>query len=496
MIKVAAYCRVSTDSTDQSNSFDAQQRYFRNYIEANKDWELYEIYADEGITGTSTRKRTQFNQMIRDAYAGMFSLIVTKEVSRFSRNILDTISYTRELRSIGVGVYFATDRIHTMDPESEMLLSLLASMAQEESRKTSTRVTWGQTRQMERGVVFGPSLLGYWVNEGALTINRDEAWIVRLIFHKYAVEQTGITEIARYLTSKGCHTHTGSTRWQPGTVAKILKNEKYVGDLIQKKTYTPDYLTHEKRKNKGEVPTVEHSNHHEPIISREIWNLTQQRLAQNRKQKNADWGHSNRYVFSGKIRCGECGKVFVCRTKYLNDGKKVRRWSCRGAVCGGTDVCSIGKLIRDDDAMHMVKTAIESLQLDIDALAHSIYYLTKTSNTPEHRQVEQNIARMMKKKKRMLDSYFSGNISMDDMILLKGQYEAQITSLQQLMLPKDDANIINSSSAESVIKRILMGEETSEVFYKTLLDSLTVFKDGRLELRLNGLTNIFVFSYR
>ena len=161
MIKVASYCRVSTDHEDQANSFAAQQRYFKEYIHRQPDWELYGIYADEGITGTSTKKRAQFNRMIHDAYSGKFQLILTKEVSRFSRNILDTISYTRELKALGVGVLFVNDGINTLEPDAELRLSIMASIAQEESRKTSSRVKWGQTRQMERGVVFGRSMLGY-----------------------------------------------------------------------------------------------------------------------------------------------------------------------------------------------------------------------------------------------------------------------------------------------------------------------------------------------
>ena len=188
MIQVASYCRVSTDKDDQANSFESQQRYFKEYIDRQPDWELYRVYADEGITGTSTKKRVQFNRMISDAKMGKFKLIITKEVSRFSRNILDTIQFTRELRAIGVGVLFMNDGISTLEPDAELRLSIMGSIAQEESRKTSSRVKWGQTRQMERGVVFGRSMLGYDVKDGKMTINPDGAEIVRLIFHKYAVE--------------------------------------------------------------------------------------------------------------------------------------------------------------------------------------------------------------------------------------------------------------------------------------------------------------------
>ena len=254
MIRVAAYCRVSTE--DQANSFEAQQRYFREYIQSQQGWELYEIYADEGITGTSTKKRIQFYRMIQDAYEGKFHLIITKEVSRFSRNVLDTISYTRELKAIGVGVIFAADRINTLDPEAEMLLSLLASLAQEESRRTSNRVVWGQTRQMEKGVVFGRSLLGYDVKNGVLTVNKEGAEIVRLIFHQYTIEQVSASKISQHLNCKGYYTYRKKREWTSNGVLKILNNEKYVGDLVQKKTYTPDFLTHTKRTNKGEVPFV------------------------------------------------------------------------------------------------------------------------------------------------------------------------------------------------------------------------------------------------
>ena len=203
MIQVASYCRVSTDKDDQANSFESQQRYFREYIQRHPDWTLYKVYADEGITGTSTKKRTQFNRMINDACEGKFALIVTKEVSRFSRNILDTISYTRELRAMGVAVEFVMDGINTMNPEAELHLSIMASLAQEESRKTSSRVVWGQTRQMERGIVFGQSMLGYDVKDGKISVNPEGAELVKLIFHKYAIEQVGTTEIARFLTKKG-----------------------------------------------------------------------------------------------------------------------------------------------------------------------------------------------------------------------------------------------------------------------------------------------------
>ena len=506
MIKVAGYCRVSTDKDDQVNSFEAQKRYFREYIENHPDWELYEMYADEGITGTTTKKRTQFNRMIADAYEGRFQMIITKEVSRFSRNILDTIAYTRELRAIGIGVIFATDRINTLEPEAEMLLSYLASMAQEESRRTSTRVVWGQTRQMERGIVFGRSLLGYDVKDGVLSVNQTGAQIVRLIFHKYALEQMGTCQIARYLTAHGYQTNRGSTEWKPGSIIKILNNEKYVGDLIQKKTYTPDFLTHAKKTNKGQVPFVTIEDHHEGIVSREVWDLAQERLRLNNKHEKGG-SHSSRYVFSGKIKCGECGSTFVGRFKYRKDGTRIRRWSCSKAASGGRAACAVGKLLRDDDAMQMFRAALMSLQMYAASVIHHVTELAleairdgETGAGDDPKRLELDIEQIQGKKEAVMDSYFSGDIPKSDMLAMNRRYDLQIEDLLQRKLAAERRRRENRdteslrAALRSEVAGILTGGIMSDVFCKTMLESLTVFHDRHMELRLRFLPMAFRFS--
>ncbi len=505
MIQVASYCRVSTDKQDQANSFETQQKYFREYIQHEPNWELYEVYADEGISGTSTKRRTQFNRMINDAYEGKFQLILTKEVSRFSRNILDTISYTRELKSIGVGVIFVTDRINTLDPEAEMLLSFLASLAQEESRRTSDRVVWGQTRQMEKGVVFGPSLLGYDVKDGKIAVNPEGAEIVRLIFQKYAVERISTSEIANYLTKAGYRTYRG-TQWKPNSIIKILKNEKYVGDLVQKKSYTPDYLTHEKRKNMGQVPLIRFDNHHEPIIEREIWNLAQELLRKNNKRRDTNTGHSNRYVFSGKIKCGECGASFVGRFKYLKDGTRIRRWSCAIAARAGLAACDVGKLIRDDDAVQMLKTALKKLKIDRGSIANNVAVLAfnailtgkiNSAQNPERLRIE--ISRIQKKKESVMDSYFSQELSKEDMLVMKERYASEIATLRLRLEEAEQFRTEQNKDSDlkttivSEVASILAGEIESEMLYKIILHKITIFKDRHIELRMNHLNQVFLF---
>ncbi|WP_167957044.1 recombinase family protein [Anaerosporobacter faecicola] len=337
-IQIAAYCRVSTEKEDQANSFDSQQRYFLEYIERREGDSLYKIYADEGLSGTSTKKRRAFNQMIEDAMEGRFQLIITKEISRFARNTLDSIYYTRELKRHGVGIIFLNDGIHTMDSDGELRLTILASIAQEESRRTSQRVKWGQKRRMEQGVVFGRSMLGYDVKEGSMKINEAGAGVVRRIFDKCLLEGKGTYVIARELTEEGIPSMQGNG-WSSSVILRILRNEKYCGDLLQKKTYTPDYLTHEKRYNHGQEEYVMIPDHHEPIIDRQTFQKVQEILdarSTKRKGKEQALRYSNCYVLSGKIRCLYCNRTYTARSRIRKDGSEYLVWRCahkKGYVC-------------------------------------------------------------------------------------------------------------------------------------------------------------------
>lgn len=499
MIHVAAYCRISTDKEDQANSYVSQQHYFRDYIDQNPEWELYQIYADEGITGTSTQNRRQFNQMMNDARAGCFQLIITKEVSRFSRNILDTILYTRELKSIGVGVYFMTQNLNSMDPESEMLLTIMATLAQEESRRTSVRVKWGQARQMERGVVFGTSLLGYDVKNGRIGINPKEAELVRLIFYKYGIEKKGASTIAHELMQEGYRTRSGGQKWYPAQILRILKNEKYIGDLVQKKTITPDYLSHRRTKNTVEEDMIVIRNHHEAIISRSLWETAQrERIGRNKHRKVVP--RAGRYLFSGKIKCGECGQNFVCRYKYQKK-EPIKRWRCYAASAKDDSHCSIGILLRDDDARIMLKTAIQGLKYNREEIVSETVSLikkaiaaTKSDQADDIRRLEHAIGQITVKKNAVLDSYFSGEISLVEMKEIKEEYDTEFTRLkQQLELLEKNAGIQRIQFRDS-IENLLDGGTESDCLYQCILESMTVFKNGTIYLRLCHLQQIWNFS--
>ena len=515
MIKVASYCRVSTDKDDQANSFESQQRYFRAYIDRQPEWELYQVYADEGITGTSTKKRAAFNQMIADARMGKFELILTKEVSRFSRNILDTIAYTRELKALGVGVLFLNDGINTLEPDAELRLSIMGSIAQEESRKTSSRVKWGQTRRMEQGVVFGRSLLGYDVKDGRLTVNPEGAELVRLIFHKYGVEKKGTTVIARELREAGYRTHRGGIRWNGSCIVKLLKNEKYVGYLIQKKTITPDYLTHAKKANHGEEELVIIRDHHPPIIDRELWDVVQEELKKRNRNGALGAGHSNRYIFSGKIKCGECGASFVSRQRKRKDGSLSRRWSCYSAVNeGGIHVdpqgnrvgCDVRMALRDEVAMDMLRQALRTLRLDSGGLIDSVTAIAleairagEQSGGERRESLELRLEQLNRKREAALDAFFSRDITREEMRRMTGRYDREAAELRERLArtgARSESSCEKAALRDDIRRRVaglVNGEGDSEIFCKTILDHMVVYRDQRVEVRLNLLPQTWCF---
>ena len=505
MIYVAAYCRVSTDNEDQANSFESQKSYFEEYINRNPDWELYEIYADEGLSGTNTKKRKAFNKMIADAHLGRFNMIITKEVSRFARNTVDTLQYTRELKALNIGVYFALDNIDTLAPDGELRLTIMASLAQEESRKTSERVKWGQKRQMEKGVVFGRDMLGYNVVNGVLYINEEGAQIVRLIFHKYVYEKKGTATIARELREAGYKTITGNAIWTNTVILKVLRNEKYCGDLIQKKTITPDYLTHQKKYNHGEEDFVILRNHHEPIVSREIWDMAQAELDRRTPSEEIKLRHSNRYPLSGKIRCGCCGNSFVARSKKRKDGSRYKAWHCLEATrhglpkidpAGNKIGCGVNCQIRDEDFMLAVQKVIESLEVNKKVVLDGICDVLKTvfkSTRDQHidkDSIKNKMDNITSKSEKLLDLYLTEDLTKEQYREKKESYEKELLQLKELLSKIDQSdNNYDIEQAISDIKKylsdVLYGKKQDETFYKTIIDKIVVYDRRHFDIYLN-----------
>ena len=324
--KVAAYARVSTEQDEQLNSYEAQVNYYTHYIQANPAWDFAGIYADEGITGTNTRLRDGFNRMIADAKDGKIDIILTKSISRFARNTVDTLNTVRELQQLGVEVRFEKENINTLDKQSEVLLTIMSSLAQEESRSISENVRWGQQRSMQSGKIqmAYSSFLGYRKGEdGKPEIVPEEAGIVRDIYAWY-LDGMSQNQIAQKLTEQGIPTPRGNRVWRVSTVRSILSNEKYKGDCIRQKTYTENYLDKKVKKNNGEVDQYYIHNSHPAIIDEKTFGLVQERLS-GRGNNSANGTH---YTFSGKVFCECCGQSF--RRKGFSDNRKTRKpfWYC------------------------------------------------------------------------------------------------------------------------------------------------------------------------
>lgn len=285
--RVAVYVRVSTDNIQQTSSYELQKNYYEDMVSRNPNWTLVEIYADEGISGTSLNKRDAFNRMIQDCMAGMIDMIITKSVSRFARNIVDCVTIVRQLKAQrpSIGVFFETEHIFTLQDNSEMSLNFTATMAQEESHVKSSIMNASIEMRFSHGIVLTPVLLGYdHDDEKKLTINEDEAKIVRLIFFLYLSGYT-CQNIADTLTELGCETKRGNTVWSAGSILQILRNERYCGDVLTRKTYTPSYLDHKSRKNMGDRTQHRWKDRHDPIISRDDF-IAVQHLINNAKYGN------------------------------------------------------------------------------------------------------------------------------------------------------------------------------------------------------------------
>lgn len=337
-LRVAAYARVSTDEAEQLNSYNVQCEYYTTYIQGKPEWEFVGLYADEGITGTSAKRRKEFQRLIKDALDDKIDLILVKSVSRFARNTVDSLQTVRSLRDKGVRVFFEKENIDSMDAKCDMILSIYSSLAEEESRSISTNIRWAHQKKVERGeVVFNfKNLYGYTQDEEKnVTIKIQEAEVVREIYHKYLIGYS-LGSIIRELKETGIKSPMGGKKWSSSTVKRILENEKYIGDVILQKTYKRDFLTQRRVLNTGQAPQKYVENNHPAIIDKLTWEAVQAEMERRNSLRSAGLGkgrYDMRYAFSGVIECGECGAGFR-RHNYTNDKKVEPTWVCKQHIKG------------------------------------------------------------------------------------------------------------------------------------------------------------------
>lgn len=516
-LRVAAYARVSTDKDDQANSFESQVKYFTEFIEKQENWQLVKIYSDDGISGTSTHKRDGFNDMIDDVMSGKIDFIVTKEVSRFARNTVDTLQVTRNLKEMGVGVYFMLDNINTLDKDGELRLTLMASLAQEESRKTSERVKWGQKRQMEKGVVFGRNLLGYQVKEGKLYLVEEEAEIVKLIFHKYLNEGKGTHIIARELKEEGIKPYDPDGRakyksdWSNTQILRVLRNEKYVGDLCQKKTYTKNYLDHKKRYNRGQEEMIYIENHHPEIaiISREMWDATQKELERRTTTAEQKSKHSNRYWASGKIYCGVCGERFVNKIKKTSVGSS-RAWNClnhvkaaafRNAECSMSEWASDRSL--KNIVLHILNVLVDNKEELKQEIIKDIADLSIEDKTKSIDKLQSKIDKLEQNKLKLIDIRLADEIKQADFLIKQKEIEdniskiyAELDKLKELENIKERQQDRMYSIIAEIDRVLTLKAEDLDHLLGTVTQTITVYENHTVVVRLKDIPFNFRVVYK
>lgn len=368
--KVCGYARVSTDHDDQENSYNAQVDYYTNYIKSHADWEFVGIYTDEGISGTSTKRREGFKKMVADALAGKVSLIITKSASRFARNTVDSLSTIRKLKEHGVEVYFEKENIWTFDGKGELLITIMSSLAQEESRSISENTTWGQRKRFADGKVCVPfkRFLGYDRGpNGELVVNREQAKTVKLIYGLFLEGYTPHS-IAVELTKRGLKTPGGKDLWSRSTVLSILSNEKYKGDAILQKTYCTDFLTKKFVKNDGsEIPKYYVQDDHEAIISADVFDEVQTEIERRKQGKGR---YSGVGIFSSKLKCGECGGWYGAKVWHSTDKYRRVVYQCNNKF-KGENKCGTPHLTEEEIKTAFVK-AVNRLVAERDEVIATI----------------------------------------------------------------------------------------------------------------------------
>ena len=485
-LKVAAYCRVSTDSDEQASSYEVQVEHYTQFIQKNSGWELAGIFADDGISGCNTKKRSKFNRMIEECMAGKIDMIITKSISRFARNTLDCLKYIRELKEKNIPVFFEKENINTMDSKGEVLLTIMASLAQQESQSLSQNIKLGLQYRYQNGEVQvnHNRFLGYTKDEeGHLIIEPAEAEVVKRIYREY-LEGGSLLQIARGLEADGILTAAGKAKWRPETLKKILQNEKYIGDALLQKTYTVDFLSKKRVKNNGIVPQYYVENSHEPIIPRDLYMQVQEEMIRRANlHSGAKWKkrvYSSKYALSSIVFCSKCGDIFR-RIAWNNRGKHSTVWRCCTRVEHGPKKCD-APTIQESDLQDAVVKAINLTLCNrdsmMDVLQENIEAVIRQEEETSAEGINAKLEELQKELLRLANS--------------KKDYNSVADEIDRLRELKQEA-LTESAEREGVKKRIaemreFLDNQTTEILeydeqlVRRLIEKVTVY-DERFEVQ-------------
>ena len=479
-LRVAAYCRVSTDSDEQATSYEAQIEHYREYICKNPEWVLAGIFADDGISGTNTKKREEFNRMIDECMAGNIDMIITKSISRFARNTLDCLKYIRELKDKNIPVYFEKEAINTMDSKGEVLLTIMASLAQQESQSLSQNVKLGLQYRYQQGQVQvnHNRFLGYTKDtEGHLVIDPEQAEIVKRIYREY-LEGASMDKIAAGLEADGILTGAGKPKWHTSTINKILRNEKYIGDALLQKTYTTDFLTKTRVKNNGTVPQYYVENNHEAIIPKDIFLLVQEELARRRLVRVSDNGrrrsYSCRHCFAQIVFCGECGE-FYRRVHWNNRGVKSIVWRCCSRLENTGHACR-ARTINEEALQDAVLQAINQVLCEkkdfLNVLQKNIAEVVKQGDSLSPEVIDERLHQLQKELVRKANKKADYDAVAEEILRLRDmRRQAEVDSVvrdEQMQQIRDLQDFIRKQPS-SITK-------FDETLVKRLITKITVFK--------------------
>ncbi|WP_407723925.1 recombinase family protein [Ruminococcus sp. JL13D9] len=505
-LRVAFYARVSTDYLEQLNSLENQKQYFTEYIGDMPNWEFAGGYIDEGLSGVSTKKREKFNEMIDDALDGKFDLIVTKEVSRFARNTLDSIQYTRQLLANGVAVYFQNDNINTLDDDSEFRLTIMASMAQDESRKISSRVKWGHHQAIKNGVVLGNSnIFGYRKADKRLYIDEEQAAIVRELFELYATGKYSMKNLETYFYNKGVR-NTRGNKLAHNTMANIIRNPKYMGYYVGNKVQIIDMFT-KKQKFLPEEEWVifkdETGETVPQIVSEELWKRANEVLKVRSLdviQKQNKTNHNN--LLTGKLICAHCGKPFYRKDSVSKKGTANSAWRCSGKIKNGAESCP-SMTIYENEIIPILEDVFKSSQQNINELSELIMRLSEELlNTNEGANrietLNKSIANEQKKKQKLLQLNIEGRFPDSEFVRMSAECDEEIdhcqeeiTAITDQMQNRKDVNkeLAEIRSILDLAAESLNGDELDRSFVDRFIKQILVYPEEngmRLEIELNA----------
>ncbi len=488
LIRACAYCRVSTDNEDQKTSYESQRIHYRNFIKENPNYEFVGIYADEGITGTQMKKREQFNGMMNDALNGKIDLIIAKSISRFARNTVDTLNCVRKLREHNVDVFFEKENIHTLGLSNELFLTLYSAFAQAESESISGNVKAGVRMKMKLGELVGKyAPFGYLYDKGQDKIYPDESKkdIVTYIFEEYS-KGVGFRTIALNLNDLGIPSPTG-LKWCHASVRRIIINEKYVGDLKTGKYYSDNVISHKRKVNYGEKEQYFTSNHHEPIISRKLWNYCQAILEKRSKIVKPDGNRdkfSRKYPFSSKIYCGICGERFIRRSyKIRSNGKEVAYWICRShrnkIEC--SNLLHYKQEELEDIFIKVYNKLIENKGNYINSFIKKVNdTLLDNTDYKNSNKINEEISRLQNRLSNLIDLKLDNKISKEILESKELEITTQIKELENKLISNQDLELTRKQKLEQVgnIVKILKEypglKKFNEDIFNNLVDRIII----------------------